>query len=165
MQHHDKDHRADPLASASNRALPWPFRAIYPELRFIGSRSEQFKFLVEATANVTPLFSSILIIALLLFGNAIEAHIKRALGISGSLSDAVAAGVFILLMVGILSWMIIRDLSKTRCIIRTELLQRGHELCVECGYDLRGQQQLRCPECGASVVLPKEQLDAQGEGG
>lgn len=32
--------------------------------------------------------------------------------------------------------------------IRKELISRGIPICIECGYDLRGQTEPRCPECG-----------------
>ena len=40
----------------------------------------------------------------------------------------------------------------TRKRIRRQMRQRLQEIhipiCLECGYDLRGQEQARCPECG-----------------
>lgn len=35
-----------------------------------------------------------------------------------------------------------------REFIRQELCARGVPICVKCGYDLRGQVDPRCPECG-----------------
>ena len=32
--------------------------------------------------------------------------------------------------------------------LRSQLVARGTPICVECGYDLRGQLDPRCPECG-----------------
>jgi len=32
--------------------------------------------------------------------------------------------------------------------LRTRLLAAGVPVCMHCGYDLRGQTQARCPECG-----------------
>jgi hypothetical protein len=34
--------------------------------------------------------------------------------------------------------------------LRTGLVARGIPICIPCGYDLRGQQTPRCPECGAA---------------
>lgn len=47
--------------------------------------------------------------------------------------------------------------------IRRQLLDRGIPVCLECGYDLRGRTDPRCPECGSpfdsrlinSGALPK----------
>jgi len=32
--------------------------------------------------------------------------------------------------------------------LRKRLLDRGVKVCMACGYDLRGQTECRCPECG-----------------
>lgn len=32
--------------------------------------------------------------------------------------------------------------------LRQELNKRGIPICMKCGYDLRGQVEPRCPECG-----------------
>ncbi len=39
---------------------------------------------------------------------------------------------------------------RCRRFLRAELISRGVPVCLPCGYDLRGQQQPRCPECGTS---------------
>jgi len=40
--------------------------------------------------------------------------------------------------------------------IRRELAARGYRICIHCGYDLRGQTELRCPECGLAFPPPKQ---------
>ena len=37
--------------------------------------------------------------------------------------------------------------------IRRELRRQGFLVCMHCGYDLRGQTVLRCPECGAPFEM------------
>ncbi|MFQ5495357.1 MAG: hypothetical protein ACE5EX_08235 [Phycisphaerae bacterium] len=32
--------------------------------------------------------------------------------------------------------------------LRRQLLDQGTAVCLHCGYDLRGQERPRCPECG-----------------
>lgn len=34
--------------------------------------------------------------------------------------------------------------------IRERLVSRGVAVCIQCGYDLQGQTEPRCPECGTS---------------
>lgn len=54
------------------------------------------------------------------------------------------------LSVGVIHWMIDFWFRRPmRKFIRLEMLDRGYAICVECGYDLRGQTEPRCPECGA----------------
>lgn len=47
--------------------------------------------------------------------------------------------------------------------IRRELAGRGYLVCVHCGYDLRAQTELRCPECGLAFVLPQEKTQKGDE--
>lgn len=37
--------------------------------------------------------------------------------------------------------------------LRRQLVERGVAICVGCGYDLRGQVEPRCPECGEPFDL------------
>jgi hypothetical protein len=37
---------------------------------------------------------------------------------------------------------------RLRTLVRKRLLELGIPICVHCGYDLRGQIEPRCPECG-----------------
>lgn len=41
----------------------------------------------------------------------------------------------------------------TALAIRRRLNEKGMSLCLECGYDLRGQVEPRCPECGTKANL------------
>lgn len=36
-------------------------------------------------------------------------------------------------------------------LFREEMRKRGYEICVNCGYDLRGTVEAPCPECGATA--------------
>jgi hypothetical protein len=38
--------------------------------------------------------------------------------------------------------------SRVQRSVRTWLVMRGIPICLRCGYDLRGQADPRCPECG-----------------
>lgn len=40
--------------------------------------------------------------------------------------------------------------KPVRRYLREDLVGRGIPICVECGYDLRGLSESRCPECGAA---------------
>lgn len=50
--------------------------------------------------------------------------------------------------------------------LREQLIARGVPICLHCGYDLRGQTEPRCPECGrefAEALLRRE--DGGHDGG
>ena len=38
--------------------------------------------------------------------------------------------------------------ARWRRSLREQLVERGVPICLACGYDLRGQLEPRCPECG-----------------
>jgi uncharacterized paraquat-inducible protein A len=40
--------------------------------------------------------------------------------------------------------------------LREQLVARGMQLCLHCGYDLRGQVSPRCPECGRAATAAKQ---------
>jgi hypothetical protein len=43
-------------------------------------------------------------------------------------------------------WYVVRD--SQRRYLRERLATKGVPICIACGYDLRGQVDPRCPECG-----------------
>ncbi len=58
-------------------------------------------------------------------------------------------GTFFAMIIGIVSafWTFGPGVAMLFLIVRIRRkMQSGH--CVQCGYDLRGQIELRCPECG-----------------
>ena len=42
-------------------------------------------------------------------------------------------------------WLLRKRIAR---LVRVQLLERGVRVCLECGYDLRAHEQMRCPECG-----------------
>ena len=38
--------------------------------------------------------------------------------------------------------------------LRERLEAMGVPICIKCGYDLRGQEEPRCPECGTGFEMP-----------
>jgi uncharacterized paraquat-inducible protein A len=40
--------------------------------------------------------------------------------------------------------------APIQAAVREQLVAQGIPVCVKCGYDLRGQTEPRCPECGAA---------------
>jgi hypothetical protein len=52
------------------------------------------------------------------------------------------------LFVGIVTTWLISTRRRMRLHLRKELIKRGHRICIQCGYDLRGLPEPRCPECG-----------------
>lgn len=49
-------------------------------------------------------------------------------------------------------WMMFYALaSRIRRSLRLQLKQLGEPICVSCGYDIRGQTNQRCSECGSPI--------------
>jgi hypothetical protein len=44
-----------------------------------------------------------------------------------------------------LIWFFRREIQRR---LRLQLLQEGVPICIDCGYQLRGLTEPRCPECG-----------------
>jgi uncharacterized paraquat-inducible protein A len=92
----------------------------------------------------------------------IEALEKVAPGLQQydpGLSPAVPVGAGLMVAPLLLARVFYRRVQK--CLSR-ELIKYGYPVCMECGYDLRGQTQPRCPECGAPFNA--ELLKCQNEG-
>lgn len=47
------------------------------------------------------------------------------------------------------------QMKKLHPKIRIELRRRGYLVCLNCGYDLRGTTEHRCPECGTATNFDK----------
>ena len=78
--------------------------------------------------------------------NAWPAHFDRD---PPGLALAIIAGLFLYLAHRALV------VPRLESEIRRELAGRGYRVCVHCGYDLRAQAELRCPECGLAFVPPE----------
>ena len=65
----------------------------------------------------------------------------------------VSAGMFVSLVViftGGSGMVVLTWFWRHRCqrFLRQQLIASGIPICLKCGYDLRGQIEPRCPECG-----------------
>lgn len=62
-------------------------------------------------------------------------------------------------------WRASRSARALKRIAREKRVRRGEAICIECGYDLRGQTEPRCPECGTrfdSSLLKTNAPNCQG---
>ena len=72
-------------------------------------------------------------------------HLKRSSGVPEWVELYVSPALTGLLVSVGLVWLGRRDIQR---FLRKQLLERGVPICLRCGYDLRGQTEPRCPECG-----------------
>jgi len=60
----------------------------------------------------------------------------------------VGAAGMMLCMLTVGAWSTYLARRRLRRYCRQRLVTKGVPICIECGYDLRGQVEPRCPECG-----------------
>ncbi len=70
----------------------------------------------------------------------------------GGLVGGALAGALLGLYMAVVMNLVFRN--PARKSLRRSLLRLGVPICVGCGYDVRGQQEPRCPECGAAIEPP-----------
>ena len=144
-----------------NQAIPAWWSRFCPELRYFKSRGElraaQRAFNSKAFAGRGFWF------ILLMLGAAAGGlgvpflSWLQSFGLSGWLSGSInmTASMLFGAAVGLFCW--IRPYSR---FLRRYLQERGVAVCLKCGYDLRGQNQPRCPECGCAfdpkLLTPEE---------
>ncbi len=78
-------------------------------------------------------------IAVIPFRGVNQTHLGVVVGaalVSGIAGAAIGSGILLVIR---------RDLRRE---LRLTLRERGHRPCLSCGYDLRGGESPRCPECG-----------------
>lgn len=69
---------------------------------------------------------------------------------------AIAAMVImgLTLSVAVYQWSFLRIRAQLRLFLKEHYLGRKLPLCLGCGYNLEGVDAQRCPECGASIIVP-----------
>ena len=85
------------------------------------------------------------VIAAVIANEALVQYLPPLRGWLGGIVGGVLGGVFPVTSV----WIFRNDVRRR---LHDKLLERGIRTCVKCGYDLRGQIELRCPECGAAFT-------------
>lgn len=129
---------------------PWLRR--FPELAMIDDPDERGRMWKRAIKGQTWSqigILSALIVALSIFivvmNLIVLPKMDRWLG-GHRIPTGVAGGI-----AGGMSAMLVMRLRRHKIerSLREQLVERGRAVCIPCGYDLQGQTQPRCPECGA----------------
>jgi len=145
---------------------------IVPELTFFKDPAERaaawrraFKtFQWRYIVTMILVMSLVSLLSVPLF-NFLMSHAQALLGAprlhSGpeALLRAVFSGLLAVIGTGPGLWLFRRRIQRS---LRSQLIERGVPICFECGYDLRGQLEPRCPECGTafdpSLIKPNDAL-------
>lgn len=116
---------------------------IYPELKYLESDAERLACLSEIMRRLSQRKSHwLLLLGILL----IIAVVFGAVQFARASTRWVGAVVFnVMVIAGAIqySWR-----KPARRMLREHLIAKGVRICLHCGYDLRGQTEPRCPECG-----------------
>ena len=123
---------------------------LVPELALIESPAEQRRIYNAALNSLyrRPAFWIAVLLGPLALAGALGgffSFLKTYLRVPGILVGGITGGI-----VGgggmlIVQYVLRRPLRK---FVRTRLVEMGIPVCIPCGYDLRGQLEQRCPECG-----------------
>ncbi len=125
---------------------------LYPELRQVTRVAERRTILRKARRRcgnkpIVVAAALQMIVVTILFTRPLRGCFSTYVTIGGGRFDDIAASV-IIAFVTVMIFVRVTN-SITRKYIRKELASRGFSICVQCGYDLRGLIELRCPECGS----------------
>lgn len=125
----------------------------YPELAYFDGPEERGKAIVAAVAAARRGMEIwlVLIMVILTVAGALL-HASVSLYLRGSRFESTwnsMRGAFFGPMF-IFATLIVLRLRRRRIdrSLREQLVRRGFPICMRCGYDLRGQTEPRCPECG-----------------
>lgn len=132
-------------------------RRLFPELDLLPTRAEQRRLLRSAirkgerenTRVITYTVMFLILQFLLLW--AIPPVAQTVMGRSLDLWHEYAC-VALATIISTTTYIFLTR-SAIRRYLREELRRVGFQICVNCGYDLRGQTDPRCPECGAEFCV------------
>lgn len=127
--------------------FPWGRRA-YPELKYFETDRDGYLTLEEAHRNVVKGRHFWLVTVILAAGSCVT-----YLALLPVLVGHTVLHIGVSVALGILGADLTNSVFLRRNIrrhLRAKLAEQGVPLCIPCGYDLRGETEPRCPECGAA---------------
>jgi hypothetical protein len=136
---------------------------LYPELALFPI--DEYQRAVKSAQSL-PLRQPLLWIALALIVAAVVVvgpTLRREL--RGLGMPDVVAEILVVVGTGAITGVSLLAIVRTpvRRALRRRLVELGTAICVNCGYDLRGQTQPRCPECGKAfdpaLLTPADRAD------
>ena len=123
---------------------------IFPEFALFESAQERRKMVRQfdkaILTSARMWFSLVLVstvVALLLISSGLHAWLSSLL--PPWARNAVVLLLSSALLLGIFNRLYRKPFQR---FLREQLIAKGVPICLRCGYDLRGQVEARCPECG-----------------
>ncbi|UCE59492.1 MAG: hypothetical protein JSU63_18865 [Phycisphaerales bacterium] len=131
---------------------PW-HTSWFPELLRIESDSDRKDVLKKASKRVTYGAGYYLaFVAVVLCGVLVARVVQSACSRWGALPGYLAGTASALACGAAGGLLFLSAREKISRNIRLELVARGMPVCIECGYDLTGNESGVCPECGEPVA-------------
>lgn len=124
---------------------------LYPELRMLSHDRAKCELLLWKATSRKMVYAALITgipvaIFILLIGHGLDLYSQT--GILGTVA------FFAIQMIVIFTWtwcLAFYFRNDVRRWLRRELVRHGEPICIDCGYDLRGLPEWRCPECGAGA--------------
>jgi len=117
----------------------------YPELLRFETFDQRFIALREAGSNSSTASQALMGLAIVFSWPCFGVVMIRLVG-PQSMPYVIPAGF---VLVGCAAhWFNLKQRARVRRRLRELLNERGIKTCVACGYDMRGLENVTCPECG-----------------
>ncbi len=133
---------------------------VFPELERFENDRERKQILKQCSRKTMLNWKRICVfvaaIALLVLAvTVLRVQIRGMINLPTWVSSGLIGGFVGGLIGGTFQWYLRNSMRK---YLREQLIARGVPICLHCGYDLRGQTEPRCPECGKAFdgqLLPE----------
>lgn len=125
-------------------------QGMFPDLNRLDDPNERTRIYGESSRKLLgrPMYWVILLataigmaLALFVVVQLVRPYVRLPKAVIGGLTGGIIGGS----ITGIVQIFFRRPLQLE---IRKRLVEKGIPICISCGYDLRGQIEPRCPECG-----------------
>jgi hypothetical protein len=138
-----------PCPSTGLRTRKSLYVRLYPELAVLDSAEERARVLRASNTEVLRghkrQILGVACIACLLLLSLCYFLSKTRMGLAFA---PIAAAFLAWAAILAIFWILHKPIRRS---LRRQLRQQGVPICVECGYDLQGNESGRCPECGTPV--------------
>lgn len=132
--------------------------SVYPELSRFPDPKERSEALIASHESAMAAVPLLVLALVFLVAGDIKDHVRMILGWAGveasnTTVKLLAITLFTSLLVMGFAGIVYMTVGRARKNLRRMLVKRGIAVCIPCGYDLRGIEDARCPECGRATVL------------
>ncbi len=122
------------------------YSRLFPELRLFDTPAERKQAMRRAEKTLTPTWEYGLLV-LVAIACAMAMFVTLEAFAAPTWVQGVGCGLAISAPSAAGGWLFRRRIRRS---LRQQLIERGVPVCLACGYQLRGQVDPRCPECGAA---------------